>query len=1218
MRLARPFQLAALLAATAGAQVAPGGAALAIADGLLEAHVPRSDDADRAAAALLETARVHAQSPAAALLVEAVQRMLQDVQRPADLLAAIERLLAAKPHGLAAQAARGLQSSLLVHSARAEEAVALDPFRDHAAALLAVGPFGDQGDYYTDKVFAPQVRFPRADESLPGRYGPVRPRLVERAPLERTLQLAPRGEPRPGCFYALHQADAEGDVFAYLEIECRGSFEVFLNGERLAAVDRHAVRSGPRHWLPAWLRAGRNHVVLKTTLASYSEIALRYVDAAGQRLRGVVAAADQSDVRPHVAPAAGREPAPFVDGLRALVAAARNAESAQRPRLALAAALAALAQGEQDMGLAPLAEFEQAPPQGVLALALAIAVLDADLLPVEVRAGRARRLAEPLRDELADHHAFVMLRARFLADDDKREEALRLLQARVDAGKAGPPTFVRLVELAQGLRFEAEERRALEAWRQRWPDDHRPVLTLADRRARAGDARGALDLLREAAARAPHTALFARIGPLAADCGEAELALEALAKTREGKPDDAVARAARADLLRRLGRLEPSLEQWAEAARDPTASAAQLRTAGDWLRQGGRAAAAAAAWQRSLELDPGQHELRRELARIARGAAQAEDYPELAPYRRAVEPLIAAFVPGERERTATSSLLLDHMIVELFADGSMVEETHQLRRINDLRGVEQHQEAREAARSREVLTVRTIGTDGREYVPHRVAGSFAMPRLEPGAFIETRYRDFERSARPGPLRATRFFFQGDSEPFLLSELVVIVPAGLPGEFRTRNFAGAHRIDDLGDGRTAHVFTATDVPRLPSETQAPPLEEIAPIVTWGEDGDADAAAREAYARLVSTTFTSTLVAAKAQEIVAGIDGDSARLAAIHRWVNEEIPTAPGSSEPTSILLTRKGPRFHLELALLQAAGVPLRFAACAREREERDERPTPLFLGEESYDVLAARVEPRDGAPAWLFQDAPRSWPCGAVPAHRQRAPALLLGAGTAQLTRLPGGDPADEGFDVSSSVTLDRDGAATFAGTITLRGWIGFLLADRIRGMQDNVQKLIARQFVGQILEGWTIDDLDLAEIKQPGKPLRASGTLHKAGAAEKAGERRAMRLPLSRTEFLAQFGGRGDRELPLRLREGHADRWEVTVDPGALHRFASVPADVRVRHMLLDFELAFRLEGDKLVVRREVLLRPGTIPAAQFDEWARLLRRLDLAEDLQLELVGR
>ena len=115
--------------------------------------------------------------------------------------------------------------------------------------------------------------------------------------------------------------------------------------------------------------------------------------------------------------------------------------------------------------------------------------------------------------------------------------------------------------------------------------------------------------------------------------------------------------------------------------------------------------------------------------------------------------MVAAFQPTERETGASSTLLLDRMVVAFRPDGSYVREVHQVRRLNDQAGVAAHEEARAAADADEVIRLRTILPDGTSVVPKRVAGSFAMPRLAPGAFVEELWT--ERVDGPGAQRRQR-------------------------------------------------------------------------------------------------------------------------------------------------------------------------------------------------------------------------------------------------------------------------------------------------------------------------------------------------------------------------------------------------------------------------------------------------------------------------------
>jgi hypothetical protein len=77
-------------------------------------------------------------------------------------------------------------------------------------------------------------------------------------------------------------------------------------------------------------------------------------------------------------------------------------------------------------------------------------------------------------------------------------------------------------------------------------------------------------------------------------------------------------------------------------------------------------------------------------------------------------------------------------------------------------------------------------------------------------------------------------------------------------------------------------------------------------------------------------------------------------------------------------------------------------------------------------------------------------------------------------------------------------------------------------------------------------------------------------------------------------------------------------VDPGDAYRIAEVPADLVIRHPLLEYAQTFRMDGARLVVRRDFLQRPGRLAPNQFGEWLDILRRIDLGEDGKVRLAPR
>jgi tetratricopeptide (TPR) repeat protein len=1189
-----------------------------LADALIEHAVPSRDDADAVAGRLIDAAAAVGRSAAAALAVEAVGTLVDDIDRPGEIEAALADLIAARPHALAEHAAEVLRERLLRWLGREREADAIAPYASFASHFVVVGPFGDGGDWFTGVPFPPELSFPSHGTVLQGRFGPVSRYTVERRPHERSVALARRGRSERGCFYALHRFELPVATQTWIELTTRGSFELFVNGHRVERLDRYESNVPNRLWLPATLVPGVNHVLVKTTHAEHDDLALRYLDAAGRPLPGLIERRDADTARSNAGPDDRLpDPAPLTDPLRALDAAAAVASGTVRDSLRVAALLATFATGHGSRGLELLHELDlDLPEDPRLRLAIARAWTGARELPFEIRSGRSRSLRESVAGALPHHHHALMQQAATLEDDDRPEEAVRLLLAHLDAG-GGRATFARLHALTTRLGFRAEAEGVRERWLRSHPNDPRATLATLDARQTGGDHRGAFAAVNAALERLPgHATLQARALELAIQLGEARVAEQLTRLLGRDDPDGVAGLRRMATTERRLGDRDRSLDLFGRIAVDEAASASDVRDAGTWLLRGGRRAAALAAFRRSIELDGSQHDLRRLVTRLA---DDGDDFPEIAGFRYDGDDVIARFVPSGRERAAASTLVLDQMIVRFHADGSRVEETHTIRRINDLRGVEAYEEAQRAARAGELVRLRTVAPDGRSYVPSRVAGTFSMPRLAPGAFVEEVYREFLPPPGAAPWRGPEFHFQSEREPYLLTELVVILPPSHPGTFRNRGFPGEPETSELPSGDQAFVFRLRDVPRIEHENLMPPLEEVVPNSVYGQDRSIGEVAREQWVRAVYGSRSSPWVAAATRAAIADIDGDLARARRVYEFAHDLVPDGRGAPDPTAILLRKQGPRFWLLLAMLREAEVPFRHAAAQPTPEQlRSEAPSG-FVGDDTYDVPAALLEPRDGPPLWLFVDTPRHAPIGAIAAERAGAPVILVGpGGRHELRRLPARDPElDIGWQVGGELALDASGTASLTARVAMLGQSGFELAERIRNLEDDRRKLVGRSLAAQVFPGWTVVESSLAR-PATGERMQASVRLERRGALQPAGDEFALPLPLPASDLFQRYGDRGKRALPLRLTEIGRESWTVTVEPGTDLAIVGIPESVRVCTELLDYTLSFALLDGRLRIRRTIENRPGSIPATRFAEWVALLTRLDQAEQARIRIARR
>lgn len=1204
--IASIFVLAACAAAVAQQ---PGTDLEAAARAVVSAVAPERDDPDAAVARLVDAA-VAAGGPVGALLLREAIVRTDTLQSPASLLAK----LPAEPQPALRRHVANLRLRLQV--AAGVTGPLADPWAGDASSLLVVGPFGDHGDHFQHVTFPPELRFPQPGEQLAGRGRSVTPRVLAREPLQPRIVLPDPAQPLPGCWYALHRVRCDEPVTGFAEVECTGAFELFVNGTKLATVDpAHAPGSYPRH-VALRLQPGENHVVLKTCTVGAHAVALRYVGADGATLAGVTEVPAATEPAAHAAPEAA-QPATWQDGFELFAAGARASTW-------VLAAAAAVAQ-RQDRTDSLLALLDQAMQADVSepqpALVLAAVLRSASDLPEEQRRSRAQQLEELAIGQLPPHH-HAALRARItqLDEGDQREQALRLLRKQAEDGHAGPATFSSWHAMVRRLRFGAEELPLLEAWAKACPGDPRPRGMMANTLASAGNARGAIEQLRAAlAARPDHEPAAQSLFQMALDVQDRALAQQALeAWFPPNRHPDRLPIAllqGRAALERRTGDDQAMRAALDALAASPEADADTQRRIGERLLQLGDAKAALAAFSRSLGLRADQFDLREVTAGVS---GEPEPFAHFARFRRDGLAAARAHVAAARDESAPTTALVDQMIVEVLADGSTVQEVHQVRRVNDLAGVEAVKDASAAAAAGELLLLRTIAKDGTTATPVRVEEGYSMTRLEPGAFVEFRYRNFGRSPGPDPMQATNFLFRSGDEPYVVSELVLVLGPGAPGELRQRGFGTPDEELELDGGRRALVFRKSDVERLPSERATPPAEELVPVVAWGQDGTVAVTARQSRWALLRATRPTPQVERKVAELLAGVEGDANRLLALHAHCQREVRDG-SSSGPTETVLRGQGDRFALFVAMLRAAGVPFRVAAVEDERAELGTGDAALFRQDGTYDVPAVVVTPAGAEPSWFFADAPRHYPAGWVPGGRAGARALLCDEAGFELVRVPVvAETWSQAFAARGKAAIGARGNVTLDVEVRFEGIAGFGIADALREQTAEDRKQICRQIGQQLLPGWQLSLAEAADLEPAGKPVVLRFRASRRALQQAADGKVLLQLPLPRGNYVPSFGDRSERTLPMRLPAELHTRWEVDLVPGAGFDLAAVPAPVVVGEGSLDYGLVLRPVAGGVRIERTFSVRPTTILPARFGDWMRALAAADRADETVLELRAK
>lgn len=1200
--------LLAPLALTATAVAAPQSDTQALAAALVRAQAPATDDVDALAAELIAKALAHRRSPVASLLIgeaSLLSNQVQDLDQLRVLLA--EAPGGERQHGLLLQVCAVMRWRLR-RALEGPAAAGGFPTFGHADELLACGPFGDAGDDFAGVPYAPELEFPAAGSELPGRGMQARTRVSVRRADERRIDLTAPPRRGEGCHYGRLRVRAKAPVEAFLEVEHDGDFQVFVDGAEVARSERWRADACERQFIGLVMPTGVHDVVFKATKNGHAWVSLRFVDGDGQPVDDLeLLPADAADVQS--GEPATRSAATFATGVDVLVRAAAHADADDVVRVA--AVLAALRDSRGDLAIDLADALRKAPPADP-ATALAFAhVLRQVPLPDELRKAEARTLEERAAAALPPaHHTARLAKASHLEEQDQREEALRLLIAHPAPGQE---TWSRRLDLLRQLKFPAEVVPLLREWAAACPRDPRPLVQLAHELQASAQAKKLLELRQKALAlRADQVAVArAAFGNALAVCDfdAAAQLLELAEPALDGKTSTARLRL-QLDLATARGDDAATGELLQQLGSHPEVTAQQLTDlAGRWTRRGDTAAAIACL-ERALAAGEQRTAVRAWLLRLQ----GTSDDAEVVSRRRDGRAAAAAFTAGAREQGASTTVLIDQCVLVIAADGTWFTECHELRRINDQAGVEAFSEHSGLGGVDEVLLVRTLATDGKEYVPSRIEGDWALQRLEPGAFVEWRYRQHGDAPGAGALPSSEFLFGSADEPAALTELVVIAPADGRGELRTRALGEHTSAATTADGRTVKVWTRTELPALAKERFLPGLFDLLPCAQFGEDEAPFATLRDHRVQLASRTRVTAPLRDAAARIVADASGDRKKADLIWAFCQREIEDG-NSDRALDTLLRKKGSRFLLAVALLRAAGIEVAAMATTEARPEFGDGEQSLFASLDHLQLPAALALLAGGERLPLFVDTPRYWPLARVPATRGGTAAVVVHDDRTEAIVLPASEDAMQSLHVRGRASV-KGQQLQLVATAVLGDLPGFALAERLRQQKENVQQLAARQIAQQLFSGWRIEKAALAAIT-PGSPLTIEATLTRAGV-QRDGERFVVPLPMPLDKLVAMLGDRAERTLPWRLPVDLSSEWDVEFDPGPELRVVQCPEPVALHEPPFEFTQQVVPGGGGVRCRRLVRVVPAQAPASRFADWLRVLTAGDRAQQATIELVSR
>lgn len=1028
------------------------------------------------------------------------------------------------------------------------------------------GPFGPRHLLDFDRELPPE-----ADDTLAGAYdyGPGRGTRETRTSHARgcAVNLGDGPVGGPGTTYA-ETAIALPEAGRWvLRVETPNAVQVWVDGRAIAKLDRRVEPLGRVSWHPIELDAGEHRVRVK--------LSTRHPN-------------------PILSVSASRElPPDEVEGQSLVAEHARIARAMSRGDMVTAR-----------QRLNPRLVREGSPVFLVLGAAVSLADPQRS---ASVRHDEARRLIGWAADRDAQAWYPRLTLARLDANEGRAQAAIATLQDAIDRWPELVVLPLQLVDLLEQRGWQAQLAEAIEAAREAVPDACRPIraaLEHARRRSRADDELEHAEALVRCDARSD-ARVTTHLRRREWDAAAAEL--ERLAAFEPGETPVSVL-SAELNVARSRGDEARTMELVRELqARMPQAEGPITMEVDRTLARGD-AQAARARLREAVDAEPdallGQ---RRTLRAIG-------DEGPLAAYRLDGAEVIQALEASERSYREPMLLALDYSVYRVFEDGSMLELTHNIFRLQTQEAVDAMGELA-VPENAQMLTMQTVKADGRRLEPDQIAGkeTISFPSLSPGDYIEYEYLRTHNAPAgyPGGFVGDRYYFQNYETPFDRSELIVITPRDIELVVDPRGDAPVAETRVEGDTRV-HRWAVEESRPLVQEPGSIASRELIPSIAWGYR-----ASWPVYVESLRDVLADRDPRDPAAErLVASILGNNAaqttieqRAHQLYRWVlthiedsNDVFGMAP------AMLAARTGNRARILRYLLALAGLD---AELVLARSYASDATRSSLPDDETYQNLLVRV--RGEAPIWLHT-AMRGAPFGYVPPVLAGMDALVLNEAAEQVEITPRSLDADR-RSIEADVTLAADGDGHVVVVETFHGAGAVMWREQLDEIPvADLEAQFESAYVANLLGGGRLTRLTITGREDPQQPLVLRYEVDIDGLARQTGGGFHM-APLFRAQLVPQFAPVASRRTTQLVPAGLALDVVIRVHPPDGGAIVQTPPDARFEALGARAVLETERQGDALILRRHYRIPRMRVAPSDYPELARFARGADQAEYAEVTL---
>jgi tetratricopeptide (TPR) repeat protein len=589
-------------------------------------------------------------------------------------------------------------------------------------------------------------------------------------------------------------------------------------------------------------------------------------------------------------------------------------------------------------------------------------------------------------------------------------------------------------------------------------------------------------------------------------------------------------------------------------------------------------------------------------------------------FRKNGAQVISEFEKSGKSYQEPQVLLLDYTVVRLFEDGSSVDLTHNIMRVQSQEAVDENGEFSIPDGAR-LLTLHTVKADGTRLEPDAIAGktSLSLPNLAPNDYVEFEMVRGEAPSLgfPGGYLGNRFYFKSFEVPFDHTELVVVMPASMQPVIDPRGPAPVTQ-QETKDGLRILRWSARESRPLSPEPLSVASREFLPSINLGVKVTWEAYVESLRDLLSDKDVVDPAAKQALQGILAGEGGEqgdvteapaSVKAARIYRWVTDQIePTDDVFGLAPAMLAARTGHRERILKYLLGLAEIPSELVLVRGVEADHSQALLPDL---ETYGYMLLRVQTEKG-PLWLHAGA-RHAAAGYLPPQVRNEIGLVLNE-RAERVNTPNPAITEDLRTVEFEVQLQKGGGALIHARETLRGqgavgWRNDL--DEIPSAE--LEARFEEGYASNIVPGARLKELKIEAREAPDQPLVLDYKIEVDSIGQRSDHE--QRIPaLLPNQLAAQFARQGSRTTAQLIAPPQAIDIKVRVVLPDGVTVASAPRGVELQNPIgATFSSTTKVDGQNVDLTRTLRMPLGRVAPQAYPEFAGFCRNVDLAESSEL-----